>query len=498
VRRRQILRRVYSLGAQTNAEQRRKGSAFCAVIGAMLATVYGCAAVTPGGLTVLHDPIPQKIAKGEIVVSVQPFVRMPQTSDSSTAGNKAYARIQYLLPFGNSFGPLVVNDLRGILYKTDDRGSPPSVYLDLRRENVGFDDSMFPNETGVASVAFHPEFMSIGKSGFGKFYTAYSATSNSGVANYLENDSASHESVIREWSTLNPRGRVFSGSSREIFRVGQFSPNHNIGTIAFNPVAEVGSSDYGMLFASFGDGGAANDPREYGQSMIEPNGAIIRIDPKGGSDGRAYAIPGDNPFTNEPNVAPEIWAYGLRHAQHFSWDNAGRMFINDIGQNQVEEVNLGQKGANYGWRLREGTFATAFGVDAGEPGLVYPIPRKDGDFVYPIAQYDHDEGNAIGGGFVYEGNTIPELHDKYVFADIVRGRIFYIDTSDLKSGNLQEIKELRLQFDGVEQDLADVSSFDNSYAPGGRVDLRLGIDALGELYLLTKGDGWIRKLGPAQ
>lgn len=464
-----------------------------AILATLLATMQGC--TTPN--TVLSDPIPQKIPKGDIIVAVEPFVRAPQTADSSDAGNQAYARIQYIIPFGNSFGPLIINDLRGVLYKTDDRGSEPTVYLDLRKQGIGFDDSMFPNETGVASVAFHPEFMSIGKAGFGKFYTAYSATSDSGVADYLEDDAASHESVIREWTTRNPRSRVFAGTSREIFRVGQFAPNHNIGTVAFNPIAEVGSSDYGMLFASFGDGGAANDPRDYGQSLADPNGTIIRIDPLGGHGDDAYAIPADNPFIGEPGVAPEIWAYGLRHAQHYSWDSAGRMFINDIGQNQVEEVNLGQKGANYGWRLREGTFATAFTEQGGEPGLVYPLPGNDSDFVYPIAQYDHDEGNAIGGGFVYEGNTIPQLRGKYVFADIVRGRVFYIDTDNLKAGRLQDIKELRLQFDGIERNLSDVSSFANSYAPGGRVDLRLGIDALGELYLLTKGDGWIRKLEPA-
>jgi hypothetical protein len=447
----------------------------------------------------LDDPIPRKIPKGDIAVAVEDFVRFAQTTDSSPGNaNKAYARIQYMMPFGNSFGPLIVNDLRGVLYLTDDRRSEPHVYLDLRNEDVGFDDSLFPNEMGVAGIAFHPEFMSIGKPGFGKFYTAYSATSTSGAANYLDGEAGGHESVIREWTTLNPRGREFSGTSREIFRIGQFAPNHNIGTIAFNPMAEVGSDDYGVLYVCLGDGGAANDPMDFGQSLKEPNGTIIRIKPLEPADGKAYGIPADNPFLDNPDVAPEIWAYGLRHPQHFSWDSKGRMFINDIGQNQVEEVNLGERGANYGWRLREGTFATAFGVDDGELGEVYPLPEQDGNFVYPIAQYDHDEGNAISSGFVYEGSAITALRGKYVFTELVRGRIFYIDADDPASGKLEDIKELRLVFDGEERDLIDVSSFPNSYAPGPRVDLRLGIDALGELYILTKGDGWVRKLVPAQ
>ena len=180
------------------------------------------------------------------------------------------------------------------------------------------------------------------------------------------------------------------------------------------------------------------------------------------------------------------------------------MFLCDIGQNQVEEVNLGVAGANYGWRLREGTFATAMGVAADpgdvEPGSVYPLETHQGDgYTYPIAQYDHDEGNAIGSGFVYEGNAIPALRGKFVFTDLVRGRVLYIDAQGIDAGSNQRVrpfKELRLSFDGKERPLSDVTSYDNSYGPGKRVDLRLGIDALGELYLLTKGDGWIRKLVP--
>ena len=463
-----------------------------------LLLMVGLIATGPGwAAQALSDPIPAKIPKGDIVVALQGFVRVPRTEDSGTnMANDAYARIQYMIPFGNTYGALVINDTRGVLYRTDDRGSAPTVYLDLRQQDVGFDDSQFPNEMGLASVAFHPEFTSIGKPGFGKFYTAYSARSDSGVADYQDDDAASHESVIREWTTFNPRGAQFEGTSREIFRVGQFAPNHNIGTIAFNPQAEVGSDDYGVLYAVIGDGGAANDPREYGQSLASPLSAIVRIKPLL-SGVQGYEIPRDNPFVGRAaeGIAPEIWVYGLRHAQHFSWDSAGRMFISDIGQNQVEEVNLGVPGANYGWRLREGTFATAFSTPGGAPGEVY-ASETPADMVDPIAQYDHDEGNAIGGGYVYEGNAIPALRGKFVFTDIVRGRLFYIDTDDLVPGRQQQIRELRLVFDGVERALQDVAGMKNTYMAGQRVDARLGIDALGELYVLSKADGWVRKLVP--
>lgn len=462
---------------------------FAHILCLALSTSIASAAPDP-----ILDPIPARIQPGPLVVGVENFVRIPQSTDSSDQEiNQAYARIQTIQPFGNTFGKLVVNDTRGLLYLTDDRGAEPYVYLDLRTADVGFDDTMFPNEMGLSGVAFHPEFTSIGKPGFGKFYTAYSTTSDSGVANYLDNDAGSHESVVREWTATNPRGRTFEGTSREIFRVGQFASNHNIGHIAFNPVAEVGTSDYGMLYITFGDGGAANDPRRYGQNLAEPLSTIMRIAPLEATADAAYGVPADNPFIDHPNAAPEIWVYGLRNAQHFSWDSRGRMFITDIGQRMLEEVNLGIAGANYGWRLREGTFATAFGVANGEPGRVYPLPNNDPAFTYPIAQYDHDEGRAIGSGYLYEGTAIPALVGKFVFADLVDGRIFYIDADGATSGNLREIRELRLFHEGREQPLKAFSSFANSYDAGVRVDARLGIDALGELYVVTKGDGWIRK-----
>ncbi len=293
------------------------------------------AAALPAGAQVeaLPDPIPEPIRKGDLIVAATEFVRAPRTEESAldTITNLAYARIQYLMPIGDGSGRLVLNDLRGVLYITDENGMAPVTYFDIRTRDVGFDDSMFPNETGLVGVAFHPQFATAGTPGFGKFYTAYSARSDGGRADYLDDDAESHESVIREWTTDDPGANVFSGTSREVFRIGQFASNHNIGVIAFNPTATQGSPEYGLLYASFGDAGAANDPRDYSQSLSEPHGAIIRIDPLGGDGSRGYGIPSDNPFVGESGVAPEIWAYGLRHAQQFSWDTDGRMFMGDIG-----------------------------------------------------------------------------------------------------------------------------------------------------------------------
>lgn len=478
-----------------------------AALGSLYASIVAAARSEP---IPLANPIPGQIAKGDIVVSAIEFVRAPKTMDPHQRptiqvgigiplpSSAAHARLQYMLPVRDGSDRLMVSDLRGILYVTNSAGAPLHTYLDLREAAPDLADGVFPNEAGLLGFAFHPDFGTTDAPGYGKFYTGYSATADSGTAAYLEDNATSHKSVVREWTAADPTANSFKGTSREVLRVGQWAQSHNIGTLAFNPAAARYSSDYGMLYVSMGDGGSAYDPNDYGQSLAEPLGAILRIDPLGGDDQRGYAIPKDNPFVGKTGIAEEIWAYGLRHPQQFSFDTDGRMFINDIGQNHVEEVNIGVAGANYGWHVREGNFATGFGVDIGISGFVFQRPSAADSFVDPVAQYDHDEGNAIGSGFVYRGSNIPELQGKYVAADIVRGRLFYFEVDDLTPGDPAELTELRVSINGEERELLEAVGYPNTYAPGSnRVDLRLGIDAAGELYLLTKGDGWIRKLVPA-
>ena len=200
--------------------------------------------------------------QGDLVVAATRFVRAPQTADSAViAGtNEAHARIQYLNPVGDASGRLVLNDLRGLAVhhgrERDGAGYVPGhshPRRRLRRLDV-------PQRDRSRGDAFHPQFAAAGTPGFGKFYTAYSARSDSGRADYLDDDAGSHESVIREWTADEPRANVFTGSSREVFRIGQFAPNHNIGTIAFNPTAVAGSPEYGLLYASLGMPGRPTIP----------------------------------------------------------------------------------------------------------------------------------------------------------------------------------------------------------------------------------------------
>lgn len=446
----------------------------------------------------LDDPIETVIGAGTVTVDLVDFAQAPGTSDRVTGGflNNPATRIQYLKQVGNRF---FFNDTRGVLWVSEGSGAMPTEYLDLRAQDVGFNADNFPQESGFMGFAFHPDFLSESADGFGKFYTTFSANPD-GTADFIEEASSVQESVLMEWSVEDPLAAEFSGEFREVLRVGQFAANHNVGSIAFNPTVASDSDEYGLLYVSFGDGGSAHDPADHGQNPNSILGSIIRIDPLATSGEAAYGIPASNPFADGAEGLPEVWAYGLRHPQHFSWDlEDGRMFILDIGQDQIEEVNLGIAGGNYGWRVREGTFATAYGVSTEErPGGVYERDAGSDEFIYPVAQYDHDEGFAIGSGFVYRGSEIEALSGMFVFTELVRGRLLYIDASTLEAGSPSTISELNVRIEGEEVSLVDVAGHNNT-APGHapydqRVDLRLSQDAAGELYVLSKGDGSIRKL----
>ena len=217
----------------------------------------------------------------------------------------------------------------------------------------------------------------------------------------------------------------------------------------------------------------------------------MRIDPQGNNSANGrYGIPPNNPYAQDGDdqTLGEIFAYGFRNPHRISWDTGGEhaMLISGIGEKNVEELNLGVAGANYGWPQREGTFLID---ERGDISLPYPLPPNDDelDFTYPVAQYDHDEGNAISGGFVYCSESVPALQGKYVFGDIVTGRLFSVDANQLKLGQQAEIQELGLQIDGEPTTLREVTGIN-------RVDLRFGLGFQNELYLFTKSDGRVWKV----
>ena len=271
-----------------------------------------------------------------------------------------------------------------------------------------------------------------------------------------------HRSVIREWQPLSTTPLTFEplAESRVLFTVDQPQSNHNAGDLKFGPD--------GMLYIAFGDGGGSDDQNcqtnfdgkpmfghgtnGNGQNPANPLADILRIDVNGtNSANQQYGIPVGN-ATGIAGAIPELFAMGFRNPFRFSFDaadftaaNAGQPaqpWVADVGQNDVEEVNVVHAGGNYGWRVREGAFLfdpSGFQLKGSRSdGFVFASTASNATFTNPVAQYDHDDGTAIIGGYVYRGSSIPALRGQYVFGDTSRrlnnahGRLF--TTSGAKSG----------------------------------------------------------------
>jgi glucose/arabinose dehydrogenase len=314
------------------------------------------------------------------------------------------------------------------------------------------------DERGFLGLAFHPDFNTPGTAGFRTLYTYSSQQIAPGTApTYAAPNGAvqNYRNVVDEWkmSATNPN-EVDASSRREVISFGKNAANHNGGTIAFGPDR--------LLYLGLGDGGNANDvgpshiePGGNAQNLNTPLGKMLRIDPlnpalTSGSSGAVsangqYRIPTSNPF-QAPGQAPEIYAYGLRNPYRFSFDRlSGGLFLADVGQNNIEEINRIVLGGNYGWAVKEGDFlfnrsnGTIGARSPGDPaGLIDPISG-----VLGTLEYDHGDGISITGGFVYRGTAIPELFGKYVFGDLALrgqptradGRLFY---ADLVTGEIRE------------------------------------------------------------
>lgn len=260
--------------------------------------------------------------------------------------------------------------------------SETKVVLDIRPKV-----RMRHNEEGLLSLAFHPKFHQNGQ-----FFVYYS------VSNPKRNRIARYSVMSPDASQADPE------SETVILDVEQKYGNHNGSTLLFGPD--------GFLYASFGDGGLANDPDQHGQNLGTLLASIIRIDVDRQENGLPYAIPQDNPFVNREGARPEIWAYGLRNVWRMSFDRqTGDLWAGDVGQDRWEEIDLIVKGGNYGWALREGKHDFEPGIRRAG-GSNPPDPMID-----PVIDYPHREGISVTGGYVYRGKKYPRLAGVYIYAD---------------------------------------------------------------------------------
>ncbi|MCE9591175.1 MAG: PQQ-dependent sugar dehydrogenase [Planctomycetes bacterium] len=197
-------------------------------------------------------------------------------------------------------------------------------------------------------------------------------------------------------------------SEEVILTLKQPFSNHNGGMIEFGPD--------GMLYIGLGDGGAGGDPNNHGQNLDALFAKILRIDVDHRDPGLAYAIPRDNPFVHTDGARGETWAWGLRNPWRFSFDRkTGDLWAGDVGQNLWEEIDLIEKGKNYGWNIFEGTHR-----------FRAPKPADKGPFEKPLADHPHGQSNCITGGYVYRGRRIPALEGAYVYGDFATGLIWII------------------------------------------------------------------------
>jgi len=477
----------------------------------MLGVAATAAAAAPAGAQTrrpVDDPIRAQPIQSGLGIRLTELTRLPRSNTYPRPPGDGrlvrWNRINYLGEVPDGSGRLYVPDLNGTLY-TIENGTPRA-YLDV---GATFAPAFFSRRglgQGFGFVTFHPRFRTNGR-----FYTVHTEpASRARRRPDMRQPNTVYHGIITEWTAEDPSASTFSGSRREVLRIGFAGPIHGIQQIDFNPEAEPGDRDYGLLYVAAGDGGRgvrSDDP----QNLAMPHGKLLRIDPRGrNSSNRRYGIPADNPFVGRRRALGEIYALGFRDPHRFSWDPGGshRMFLGHIGEHAIEAVDLVKPGANFGWSEREGPFV--YDRTPSRPcARIFPLPARDRRFTYPVAAYDHDApprwdcesdlGHGIIGGFVYRGSGVPRLRGKYVFADLVTGRIFYTRAARMRAGRPRApIYELMVYDQAGRRVTTPQLLNADGVGDPDRVDLRFGRDAEGELYVLSKGNGRIWKITGAQ
>ncbi|MBD3266377.1 glucose dehydrogenase [bacterium] len=294
---------------------------------------------------------------------------------------------------GDNSGRLFICEQAGRIFIIQNDELMAEPFLDIRNKVVNLNSGY--DERGLLGLAFHPNFETNQR-----FFVYYSAPTTG---------SGNHKSIVAEYTVSSGNtNQANIDSERILMEIEQPEGNHDGGQLAFGPD--------GYLYIGLGDGGGANDRHGAignGQDTSTLLGSILRMDVNSGDP---YAIPSDNPFVGQDG-RDEIWAYGLRNPWKFSFDRGGehRLFCGDVGQNEWEEVNIIEQGGNYGWRVMEGThcFNPSTGCD------------KTGK-ILPIAEYSHDVGISVIGGYVYRRHPDSILYGKYVFGDW-NGALFYLN-----------------------------------------------------------------------
>lgn len=385
-------------------------------------------------------------------------------------------------------GRMLLADQAGVLYALgkDGKAAAEPVF-DFTPKMVGLKKEF--DERGLLDVVVHPKFATTRK-----VYVVYSAPKQAGVPEDWDSTLTVSEFKLPKSDTL----KLDEKSEKVILRIDKPFFNHNGGRIAFGPD--------GFLYVGVGDGGAGNDVGKRpdignGQSLQTHLGKILRIDV---DKGNPYSIPKDNPFADGKDGKPEIYAYGIRNPWGISFDQGGKreLFVSDVGQDLFEEVDIIQKGGNYGWNLREAFhgFDPKKPKTSPEPGAEKGLRGEP--LIDPILEYPHRApnstavaGTSITGGYVYRGKSINGLQGAYVFGEWSRtggpgdGRIMV--ASRPASGSKWSVE------------YPVINGAANGKA--GAYVIAFGQDSEGEIYVLTNGargpagkGGKVWKLAPGE
>jgi glucose/arabinose dehydrogenase len=249
---------------------------------------------------------------------------------------------------------------------------------------------------GLLSIAFHPKFRENRK-----YYLKHQVFEDGKIAT----------TVVERLATVDLHAD--SGQpSRRLWKVVSATQDHSGGCMVFGPD--------GFLYIGMGDTGPQQDPQGHGQDMMTHLGKMLRIDVDHADPGLPYAIPADNPFRDRPDVRPEIWASGFREPWRFSFDSlTGDLWVGDVGQDRVEEVDIVRRGENLGWNVFEAfePFSNRY--------------RKEGTaYTPPIFAYRRKYGNSITGGYIYRGDKHSSFYGVYICGDYTSHRIFGLKQRD--------------------------------------------------------------------
>jgi glucose/arabinose dehydrogenase len=299
--------------------------------------------------------------------------------------NLSFEHMTNLIQPDDTSGLIFVTEQRGVIYSFSVNDSQQAnIFLDIAdRVNEG------GTEEGLLGLAFDPDYQNNGY-----LYVYYTAADP--LRSVLSRFSLDQGSA----AVADPQSEVI------IMEIQQPYSNHNGGQLAFGPD--------GYLYIGLGDGGSGGDPLGNGQNLGTLLGSILRIDVSGSSGPGHYQIPADNPFVDTAGARPEIWAFGLRNPWRFSFDSqTGLLWAGDVGQSSWEEIDIIAKGANYGWNTMEGFHCYSPSTGCDQSGLTLPL-----------VEYDHSQGCAVIGGYVYHGDQIPSLQGHYVYGDYCSGNIW--------------------------------------------------------------------------